>query len=131
MDKEKVKQQIMDLEVQFCKDVEELGMEGWDKYLSKSAIIATSGHDGLIIGKDIIMDRFKELYGLGYFTYQWEPMFVEVSDDLSMAYCITLYYMEYKVDEDVFKFKGKDCNIWKLEDGEYKLVLEIGNKVED
>lgn len=131
MNKEDVKKQIMALEEQFAQDVKDYGIEAWFKYLSEAAIIATSGHDGLVIGKPEIMRRFEELYKMEYFIYDWEPMYVEVSDDFTLAYCVTMYYMEYKVDNDVFKFKGKDCNIWRLEDGEYKLILEIGNKVED
>lgn len=131
MKKENAKKHILELEKKFAEDIKEYGIEAWYKYLAEDAIIATSGHEGLVIGKKEIMERFEELYKLEYFIYDWEPIFVDVSEDCTLAYCITHYYMEYKVDEDVFKFKGKDCNIWRLVDGEYKLELEIGNKIED
>ncbi len=131
MDEEVVRKQIIELEKQFAQDVKDYGIEAWFKYLSNDAIIATSGHAELVLGKTEIMKRLEELYKLEYFIYDWDPIFVDVSDDCSLAYCITNYYMEYKVDEDVFKFKGKDCNVWRLFGDEYKLELEIGNKVED
>ena len=130
MTKERVIQEIKELELAYCRDVNTLGVEGWMKYLSDDCMFTTVGHHQSIKGKETIKKRLKGLYTADYVLYHWDVEFVDVSDDYTMAYSYSVYTYKVIKGEDKKVYIGKDCNIWKLIHGEYKVVMQIGNRIE-
>jgi len=120
----------MDLEKSYCADVNSLGVQGWLKYLSDDVVFTTHGHGRSVKGKDCVKKRLEGLYNSDKVFYTWDVQCVDVSDDYTLAYSYSLYTFKIINGEDVRVYIGKDCNIWKLINGVYKVVMQIGNRTE-
>jgi hypothetical protein len=110
--------------------VNTLGVEGWLKYLSDDVIFATPGHHQSVKGKDTVRKRLEGLYTADKVLYHWDVDYVDVSDDYTMAYSYSMFTYKVIKGKDKKVYIGKDCNVWKLEYGEYKVVMQIGNRIE-
>lgn len=121
---------IKRLEVEYCRDVATLGVEGWLKYLSDDCVFMTQGHHKSIKGKDTIRKRLQGLYTADEILYHWDVEYIDMSDDLTMAYAYSMFTYKLVKGNDKKCYIGKDCNIWKLINGEYKVVMQIGGRIE-
>lgn len=130
MTKQQVVQKIKQLEIAYCNDVNTLGVEGWLKYLADDCIFTTSGHHKSVKGKDTIKKRLDGLYKSDKVMYHWDVEYVDVSDDFTMAYSYSLYTYKVINKDEKKVYIGKDCNIWKNINGKYKVVMQIGNRIE-
>lgn len=130
MNKEEVIKHIKELELSYCEDVNTLGVKGWLKYLSDDVIFCTQGHHQSVKGIETVKKRLTGLYTADYVLYHWDVEFVEVSDDFSMAYSYSTFTYKIVKGEDRKTYIGKDCNIWRKINGKFKVVMQIGNRIE-
>lgn len=121
---------IKQLEKDYCKDVAILGVDGWMKYISDDCVFTTQGHHKSVKGKENIRKRLEGLYTADEVLYHWDVEYVDVSEDLTMAYSYS--YFTYKIvkGEDKKCYIGKDCNIWRKIGDDYKVVMQIGSRIE-
>ena len=67
------------------------------------------------------------LFNLDSFELLWEPLNGDVSDDCSIGFTTGKYTMKYKKDGKLVSSIGKYTTIWKKQDGEWEITLDMGN----
>ena len=130
MTKAQVIKHIKELERSYCDDVSKHGPQGWLKYLADDVVFTTSGHHPDVRGKDTVRKRLEGLYKADYVLYHWDVEHVDVSDDFTLAYSYSTYTYKIRNSGEQHVYIGKDCNIWKKIDGKYKVIMQIGNRIE-
>ncbi|MCU7549685.1 hypothetical protein OCK74_11205 [Chitinophagaceae bacterium LB-8] len=125
VEKEKVINEIRDVEKKFQDDLKAYGAEyAFYHYAAENAVIKR-GNDSLIMGNLAI----KKFYSNPVYKdaiAEWSPDYVDVSDDGSMAYT----YGKYKwriIDENgkTGVYEGVFHTVWKkMSDGNWKYVWD-------
>ena len=125
MDKEKVKEEILQTEKAFEKMCADQGMqEAFYFFASDSAVIKRQ-NDTLIVGKENIKNYYSNpSFKMANVT--WTPDFIDVSDCGDMAYSYGEYLWEIWSDAgDTAEFIGVFQTIWKKQsDGSWKYVWD-------
>ena len=125
IDKEKVKQEIFNIEKAFEKMCAEKGIaEGFFFFADDSAVIKRQ-NDTLIIGKENI----KNYYNNDFYknaSVKWTPDFIDVSNDGSMAYTYGKYLWTAKdASGNTSEFRGVFHTVWKKQnDNTWKYVWD-------
>ena len=131
MNKEETKQHLKDIDRLFSLKNMTLHEDAWKDELSEDAIMATHGHGPNIVGRDAIYDAMRHFYETPDLCFKWEPMIVDVSDDLTLGYVSGIYERTFTFEGKKHKEIGKYTNIWKKIDGEWKIVFDIGNVIRE
>lgn len=126
MTKEKVLEEIKEIDKQFCKDSELNGVDGWMKYFAVDSIMITSGERENIIGKENIYKYMRDFFNSSL-RFEWEPTLYDVSEDLSFGYTSGVFLREFKKEGEIIIEKGKYISIWKKIDNDWKIVYDMGN----
>ncbi len=119
--------ELMDTDIRFCELSQKVGKDGWDKFLSKKAIMGTGKHEAYIEGKNKIVSLIAIVYALEDIDFKWEPVHAFISDDSSLGVTTGTYKRTYKIEEEEYTEIGKYMTTWKKEDGEWKIVFDMGN----
>ena len=125
MDKEKVKEEILQTEKAFEKMCADQGMqEAFYFFASDSAVIKRQ-NDTLIVGKENIKNYYSNP-GFKMAEVTWTPDFIDVSDCGDMAYSYGEYLWKIRSDAgDTSEYIGVFQTIWKKQsDGSWKYVWD-------
>lgn len=124
-DKEKVKQEIIQVEKDFEKMTAEKGIaEGFAFFADANGVIKR-GSDSIISGKAGIHNY----YSAAYFktaSVKWAPDFVDVAEDGSMAYTYGKYSWQSKDSTGkISETRGVFHTVWKKQpDGSWRYVWD-------
>ena len=114
----------MEADRDFARETAERGTAGWvDAFASDGKLV---GGGGVIEGHDAIREAMGALDDADY-SLAWEPVFAEASGNLGYTHGT---YRRETVDGDgnpVLE-TGRYVTIWRRdEDGQWRVVLDIGN----
>jgi hypothetical protein len=121
------KNELMDIDKQFCEESKIDKQNAWDKYLSKNSIMATSKHEPYIENKKKIVSLISMIYRLDSIDFTWEPQHVFISNDCTLGVTTGVYTRTYLIEEEVFEEIGKYVTTWQKEDDKWKIVFDMGN----
>ena len=127
MDKEKAINELMELDRLFCRESQKNGVTAWTKFFSKDGVMISQDHNPNIEGQEAIKKSMISLFNLDSFELLWEPLNGDVSDDCSIGFTTGKYTMKYKKDGKLVSSIGKYTTIWKKQDGEWEITLDMGN----
>jgi len=127
VDKDKVINELMELDRQFCKESQINNVETWIKFFSKDGVMISQDHNPNIKGHEGIEKSMISLFNLDNFELLWEPLNGDVSDDFTLGFTTGKYTMKYKVEGKLITSIGKYTTIWKKRDGEWEIILDMGN----
>ena len=118
---------LMDIDRKFCLDSQETGEEGWEKYLSKKAIMGTAKHEPYIEDRSKIVSLLGMIYRLENIDFSWEPLHGFVSKDATLGVTTGTYTRTYVIEEKEYKEIGKYVTTWQKIEGKWKIVFDMGN----
>ena len=119
--------QLFDVDREFCKECQTSKEVAWMKYTAKKSVMATGEHQPYITDLNQIELGIKHLFSLDNIDFTWEPVHGFISDDETLGVTTGTYVRQYEVNGKIERQVGKYCTTWKKEDGEWKIVLDIGN----
>ncbi len=122
----KVKQ-LFDIDKQFCKECQVDKEKAWMKYTARKSIMGTGLHNPYITDLVQIESGIKSVFALEGVDFTWEPVHGFISDDETLGVTTGTYIRKHIVDGKEVTALGKYCTTWKKEDGQWKIVLDIGN----
>ena len=131
MNKEKVINELLELDRAFSEDTKKFGAPGYIKYFSEEAVMTCDRHNPNVVGKEKINDIMSASineYGL---EVSWEPLSGDVSDDFTLGYTTGnftgKYTKNFDKDGKPIIHIGKYTVIWKKYNGEWKAILATNN----
>lgn len=120
-------QQLFDADLQFCKDCQTEKEKAWMRYTADPSIMGTGGHNPYIEDRKEIEKGIKQTFALKDSTFDWEPKHGFISEDETLGVTTGVYTRTFFKDGEEVELKGKYCTTWKKINGEWKIVLDIGN----
>ena len=127
LEKEKVINELIELDRLFCEESNKHGAKAWTNHFSKDGIMISENHNPNIIGKEGIKNSMESLFNIDSFELLWQSLSGDVYDDFTLGYTIGEYTMKYKKNGKQVTSIGKYLTIWKKYDGEWKISLDMGN----
>lgn len=127
MEKEKVINELIELDRLFSEESNKHGALAWTNHFSKDGIMISENHNPNIIGEEGIKNSMESLFKTDSFELLWKSLSGDVSDDFTLGYTTGEYTMKYKKDGKLVISIGKYVTIWKKYDGEWKIALDMGN----
>ena len=125
------RQQLLEADYAFSELALEAGIEAaYGEYLAEDATQLPDG--GLpLSGKESIMANLIASAADTEFALSWEPAAAVVSREGDLGYTWGNYFLE-SVDEEgrLFTAEGKYANVWRRDQGEWKVILDISNQNE-
>ncbi len=121
------KEELRQLEKQFCEDVATLGAIGWSKYFAKSGRMLTK--NGVPIeGKEAIKNAMTPFFELENLNFFWEPTHIEVSNDATLAVTYGNYKRTYILESEKIEEAGMYMTVWtKNHTGKWQISADVGN----
>lgn len=119
--------ELFDIDRQFSLESQTDGYKAWDKYLSEDVIFGGDPKDPYTIGKKKIVSSLMNFYQLKDLKFTWEPIHGFISDDKTLGLTTGTYDRTYILNNEVINRKGKYTTAWKKIEGDWKIVLDIGN----
>jgi ketosteroid isomerase-like protein len=118
---------LKNLDEKFCQDTGGNNVDAWVSYFAENGVMLTG--TGPIIGKEEIYEIMGKSFSLNGYSLQWEPLYAKASNDGTMGYTYGKYIRSSKdSDGKTITASGHYTSIWeKQEDGEWKIVLDMGN----
>ena len=123
---EKTKQ-LFEIDLKFCEESQSIGHEAWEKYLSENVILGGGPNEPYLDDRNQMMTSLVKFYKLEDLHFSWEPRYAFISDDETLGVTTGVYKRSFKVEGEVREQSGKYTTTWKKIDGEWKIVLDIGN----
>jgi len=127
--KEKLKQEILQADIDFSKLSEEKGRNEAFVSFCDEKVVLLSPNQMPLIGKDALEKKFLNRSDKNY-KLIWVPAFAEVSESGELGYTYGFYQLE-TADSTGKKLteEGTYATIWKKQsDGKWKFVLDTGNE---
>lgn len=128
MNHKKLCEKLMELDLEFAKTTERLGLEGWVGYFDEDgAMIPAQGE--VIRGKAAIRQAMSASFSKPGYSLKWAPEYAEVSQDGSLGYTYGSYVRTLANETgEVSEGRGRYTSIWKRqEDGVYRIIMDMGN----
>ncbi|MBK8944314.1 MAG: nuclear transport factor 2 family protein [Ignavibacteriae bacterium] len=124
IDKEKVKNEIVETEKLFEIMCKEKSIEEAFEFFADEKAVIKRGNDSLISGKENIKNFYgKELYKNA--KVNWKPDFIDVSDCGNLAYSYGKYVWIISSDSSTTEYNGIYTTIWKRQsDKSWKYVWD-------
>jgi hypothetical protein len=126
-DMKKVEKELILIDQSFCKASQINKEQAWDEYMSKSVLMGTSKHEPYLDNKNQIIKLIGMIYQLDQISFTWEPTYAFVSDDETLGVTTGTYTRTYLIEEEEYEEIGKYVTTWKKEQGQWKIVFDIGN----
>ena len=115
-----VRSQVMEHERAFAATMAARDFEGFGKYLSREAVFMTG--DGVVRGKDAVMNAWRPHYDGAQAPFSWEPEEVEVVESGTLAYSGGPIY------NAAGQRIGRFNSIWRLKaPGQWEVVFDRGS----
>ena len=114
-------------DLDFCERCKIKGAEGWVDFFADNGIMATSAGKDDIVGKANIYKSIDKIFKLDDVSFTWEPVYCDVSDDLTLGHTSGVSKLVYKNNDKEVIQRGKYSTIWKKINGEWKIILDLGN----
>ena len=114
-------------DIDFCNTCKKKGAEGWVMYFVDNGVMATSAGREDIIGKSDIYKSIDKIFKLDDVSFTWEPVYCDVSEDFTMGHTSGTSRLTYSNDGEKVTRNGKYSTIWKKVNGEWKIILDLGN----
>lgn len=119
--------QLFDVDRQFCKECQVDKEKAWMKYTAKESIIGTPLHNPYIDDISEIEQGIASLFAMEGIHFVWEPKHGFISDDETLGVTTGIYTRSFIKDGKEETQIGKYCTTWKKQDGQWRIVLDIGN----
>ena len=127
MNKLQAIEDLKNLDLEFCNVCKKKGAQGWVGFFSDNGVMATSSGREDIIGKANIFKAISNTFELDNVSFIWKPVYGDVSDDETLGYTSGTSTLTYTKNGEKVIQKGKYSTIWKKINGEWKIILDIGN----
>lgn len=126
-DLEAEREALLQVDREFAAASAEFGAgEAFNRFLTDDAMQMPAGGNP-VIGRTAIYEGMKE--GVETYTLAWEPQDGAVSNSADLGWTWGKYTLSWKNEEgNLKKSYGKYLNVWKKVDGQWKVVVDIGNK---
>ncbi len=116
---------ILDADRAFARETAARGVEGWlDFHLADAHNVAATGP--IVVGHAAIRERMTAFLADTTQSFAWAPMFAEVAVDGSLGFT----YGDWNTRDlstDSVTSRGRYLTVWKKQDGEWKVMADIGN----
>ncbi len=119
--------ELMEADRAFDQSTAARGVEGWVSSFAEDGIMVSSR--GLVVGHDSIRAVMTPVFADSTFTLRWEPDHAEVAASGELGYTLGRYESR-RVGEGgaVVTRTGSYLTVWRRgEDGEWRVVVDIGN----
>ena len=131
MNKEKMINELLELDRSFCEDTKKYGAPGYIKYFAEDAVMISGTRKQNIVGREKINETITTMINENGYEVNWEPLSGDVSDDFTLGYTIGtftgVFTKEFNEDGKPITHIGKYTLIWKKYNGEWKVTLVITN----
>jgi ketosteroid isomerase-like protein len=126
VDVEKVKQEILNRDIEFANYSEKNGMkEAFINYIADNGVLLRPNHKP-IIGKDSVSGSMNKNNKV---TIKWAPLFADVSISGDLGYTYGTYTSTTMAKGQTVTSSGTYVTIWKKDkEGIWKFVLDSGNE---
>jgi len=122
-----IRQIVMELDRQFCKDCETGKEQAWASYFAHDGQMITQGLQENLKGKKQIEQAMKSTFALPELRFTWSPEHCEASNDETLAVTRGTSILSYIKDGQRITRNGNYTTIWKKVDGVWKISWDIGN----
>ena len=112
----------MEADRQFLAEATARGAEGWADFFATDGVQFPAS--GRVDGREAIRELMKNALVPGVASLLWEPTEAVVSESGDLAYTLGRYRV---VDGDSILSTGHYVTVWKKEDGEWRVAVDIGN----
>lgn len=119
--------ELFDIDKQFSNESQSDGYKSWDKFLSEDVVFGGDPLDPYTQGKKNIIKSLEEFYKLEDLDFSWEPKHAFISDDKTLGVTTGIYSRMFKQGYEIINRKGKYTTTWVKENGEWKIIFDIGN----
>ena len=123
----KNEKELMSIDIEFCQKSQINKEEAWDYFMAKDVLMGTRKHDPYLDKKPQIIKLISMIYMLDSINFTWEPSYAFVSDDETLGVTTGMYTRKHIIEGEEQIETGKYCTTWKKINGEWKIVLDIGN----
>ncbi len=122
------KNKLMELDRQFDLETSTGGLEVWVSYFAEYGVMVM-GQSQDRVGKESIRQAMKPAFELPGFSLRWKPLDADISEDGTLGYTYGSYVRTYRNEAgERIEGTGKYTSVWKKQsDGQWKIVLDIGN----
>jgi ketosteroid isomerase-like protein len=119
--------ELLNVDKKFDLETAEHSADGWVSYFAENGVMLNNA--GPIIGKEAIYETMKKAFSDNGVSLRWEPIYAKASKDGTMGYTYGKYVRTSKDSEgNPTEATGHYTSIWEKQDnGEYKIVLDMGN----
>jgi ketosteroid isomerase-like protein len=121
--------ELIKVDLEFCKATKEKGLDGWMSYFAEDSFIFPNGLP-VISGKSAIREVYIKI-NFDPTIISWKPEYAEVSQSGELGF--TYGYADFTIKDSsgIKVYKGKYTTIWKKQpNGEWKVKVDFGNSAE-
>jgi ketosteroid isomerase-like protein len=112
-------------DLEFCRSVQERGLEGWMSYFETDAVIGPSNPPAR--GKDAIRAIYSKVFARQNLEFQWVPLTGEVFGSGDLGYTSGRARMSYVENGALKERTSRYVTIWaKQADGTWKVIADFG-----
>ena len=118
---------LMDADRAFARDVQARRLEGWVEAFADSALVLRPNVP-VAVGKAAVRERIAAAFADTSFTLNWEPIRADVAASGDLGFTVGLSQSR-RLDADGKPVvgTGKYTTIWRRQpDGSWKVVLDVG-----
>ena len=124
---DKAAKELMKLDRAFCLESKKRKEKGWQKYLSKNALLGSGLHEPYVEGRQKITKIIEIIYSLNNIDFDWQPQHAFMSNDGTLGVTTGIYTRTYNLNNEAIEEIGKYMTVWQKEDDTYKIVFDMGN----
>lgn len=116
---------IKQADLQFCRDVQQRGLDGWMSYFTADAIIGPG--DTPIRGKEAIRTIYSRVFARQNLDFQWVPTAGEIFGSGNLGYTTGRAHMSYIDNGKAKERTSRYVTIWaKQSDSTWKVIADFG-----
>ena len=119
---EAAREAVMEADRQFLAEATARGADGWADFFATDGVQFPAS--GRVDGREAIRELMENALVPGVASLLWEPTEAVVSESGDLAYTLGRYRV---VDGDSILSTGHYVTVWKKEDGEWRVAVDIGN----
>jgi ketosteroid isomerase-like protein len=115
---------LMEADRAFCRDVQENGAEAWASWFAEDGVQFPAS--GRVEGRDAIRALMTPVFAPGAPALLWEPTDAVLTASGELGYTLGKWRLVAAEGDSVLG-TGNYVTIWRRIDGEWKVVVDIGN----
>lgn len=116
---------LKEADLEFCRSVQEHGLEGWMSYFAENSTIGPS--DAPVQGKEAIRAIFAKVFARQDLNFQWVPTAGEIFGSGELGYTSGHARMTYLENGARRERTSRYVTVWaKQRDGSWKVIGDFG-----